>query len=259
MISKQVDTLSKIHNSQLGNQYIDLPDLQTKFFSFVLMNPIKQHFIASTYSVLLLLWFGGVTCISGTSQYLLGSWDRCISNFQFEKSPVFRNNQKSRCHIRVENEKKLPSYLCFIEKSICPIAFCTGSNPNPPNKYWPVPQVQIYVGEDQNIYNIFQNQLSGYLLRKFKNSNGWQKLWVVFTNFCLFFYKTYQVGILIDYKTYQVGILIDYKTFQVGILIDYKTFQVGILLDYKKYQVGNEINKFGTCICHFFANKTSLF
>uniref|UniRef100_A0A8B9K973 FERM, ARHGEF and pleckstrin domain-containing protein 2 n=1 Tax=Astyanax mexicanus TaxID=7994 RepID=A0A8B9K973_ASTMX len=36
------------------------------------------------------------------------------------------------------------------------------------------------------------NQLSGYLLRKFKNSNGWQKLWVVFTNFCLFFYKTHQ-------------------------------------------------------------------
>ena len=40
---------------------------------------------------------------------------------------------------------------------------------------------------------MFQNQLSGYLLRKFKNSNGWQKLWVVFTNFCLFFFKTYQV------------------------------------------------------------------
>lgn len=37
-----------------------------------------------------------------------------------------------------------------------------------------------------------RNQMSGYLLRKFKNSNGWQKLWVVFTNFCLFFYKTYQ-------------------------------------------------------------------
>ncbi|KAK4879607.1 hypothetical protein RN001_007753 [Aquatica leii] len=34
-----------------------------------------------------------------------------------------------------------------------------------------------------------QNQLSGYLLRKFKSSNGWQKLWVVFTSFCLFFYK----------------------------------------------------------------------
>ncbi|MCL4117089.1 UNVERIFIED_CONTAM: hypothetical protein GTU68_057247 [Idotea baltica] len=39
-----------------------------------------------------------------------------------------------------------------------------------------------------------QNQLSGYLLRKFKNSMGWQKLWVVFTNFCLFFYKTFQVS-----------------------------------------------------------------
>ncbi|XP_039262712.2 FERM, ARHGEF and pleckstrin domain-containing protein 1-like [Styela clava] len=42
-------------------------------------------------------------------------------------------------------------------------------------------------------YNIsLQNQLCGYLLRKFKNSNGWQKLWVVFSNFCLFFYKSHQ-------------------------------------------------------------------
>uniref|UniRef100_A0A452VMG1 FERM, ARHGEF and pleckstrin domain-containing protein 1 n=1 Tax=Ursus maritimus TaxID=29073 RepID=A0A452VMG1_URSMA len=37
-----------------------------------------------------------------------------------------------------------------------------------------------------------ENQLSGNLLRKFKNSTGWQKLWVVFTNFCLFFYKSHQ-------------------------------------------------------------------
>ncbi|CAL8268101.1 unnamed protein product [Lota lota] len=37
-----------------------------------------------------------------------------------------------------------------------------------------------------------ENQLSGNLLRKFKNSNGWQKLWVVFTSFSLFFYKTHQ-------------------------------------------------------------------
>jgi len=35
------------------------------------------------------------------------------------------------------------------------------------------------------------NHMSGYLLRKFKNSNGWQKLWVVFTQFCLFFYKSH--------------------------------------------------------------------
>uniref|UniRef100_A0A5K3F384 FERM domain-containing protein n=1 Tax=Mesocestoides corti TaxID=53468 RepID=A0A5K3F384_MESCO len=33
---------------------------------------------------------------------------------------------------------------------------------------------------------------SGYLLRKFKNSNGWQKLWVVFTQLCMFFHKSYQ-------------------------------------------------------------------
>ncbi|KAL1490433.1 hypothetical protein ABEB36_013128 [Hypothenemus hampei] len=35
-----------------------------------------------------------------------------------------------------------------------------------------------------------ENRLSGYLLRKFKSYNGWQRLWVVFTEFCLFFYKT---------------------------------------------------------------------
>ncbi|XP_031661792.1 FERM, ARHGEF and pleckstrin domain-containing protein 1-like isoform X1 [Oncorhynchus kisutch] len=39
-----------------------------------------------------------------------------------------------------------------------------------------------------------ENQLSGNLLRKFKNSNGWQKLWVVFTNFSLFFYKTHEIS-----------------------------------------------------------------
>ena len=39
----------------------------------------------------------------------------------------------------------------------------------------------------------FQNQMSGELLRKFKTGNRWQKLWVVFTNFCLFFYKTHEV------------------------------------------------------------------
>ena len=38
---------------------------------------------------------------------------------------------------------------------------------------------------------------SGYLLRKFKNSSGWQKLWVEFTHFCLFFYKTAEVSLTI--------------------------------------------------------------
>ncbi|XP_061736120.1 FERM, ARHGEF and pleckstrin domain-containing protein 1-like isoform X2 [Nerophis ophidion] len=41
-------------------------------------------------------------------------------------------------------------------------------------------------------YRSLENQLSGNLLRKFKSSNGWQKLWVVFTNFSLFFYKSHQ-------------------------------------------------------------------
>ncbi|XP_060810086.1 FERM, ARHGEF and pleckstrin domain-containing protein 1-like isoform X2 [Amyelois transitella] len=37
-----------------------------------------------------------------------------------------------------------------------------------------------------------RTQLSGYLLRKFKKSPGWQKLWVVFAAFTLFFYKSWQ-------------------------------------------------------------------
>uniref|UniRef100_A0A915IBN0 Uncharacterized protein n=1 Tax=Romanomermis culicivorax TaxID=13658 RepID=A0A915IBN0_ROMCU len=35
-------------------------------------------------------------------------------------------------------------------------------------------------------------ELSGYLLRKFRNSLGWQQLWVVYCNFCLFFYKSHE-------------------------------------------------------------------
>nr|XP_048709823.1 FERM, ARHGEF and pleckstrin domain-containing protein 1 isoform X5 [Caretta caretta] len=52
-----------------------------------------------------------------------------------------------------------------------------------------------YRMQSLSFYDIIQsneNQLSGNLLRKFKNSNGWQKLWVVFTNFCMFFYKSHQ-------------------------------------------------------------------
>ena len=42
-------------------------------------------------------------------------------------------------------------------------------------------------------HDALQTALSGYLLRKFKNSDGWQKLWVVFAASCLFFFKTFQV------------------------------------------------------------------
>uniref|UniRef100_A0A0N5APR5 PH domain-containing protein n=1 Tax=Syphacia muris TaxID=451379 RepID=A0A0N5APR5_9BILA len=35
------------------------------------------------------------------------------------------------------------------------------------------------------------NQFSGYLLRKYRTSSGWQRLWVVLAAFTLFFYKDY--------------------------------------------------------------------
>uniref|UniRef100_A0A183I0X9 DH domain-containing protein n=1 Tax=Onchocerca flexuosa TaxID=387005 RepID=A0A183I0X9_9BILA len=36
------------------------------------------------------------------------------------------------------------------------------------------------------------NQMSGYLLRKFRNSTGWQKFWVVHANFALTFFRTHE-------------------------------------------------------------------
>ncbi|XP_053601583.1 FERM, ARHGEF and pleckstrin domain-containing protein 1-like isoform X2 [Plodia interpunctella] len=44
----------------------------------------------------------------------------------------------------------------------------------------------------ENLQLALRTQLSGYLLRKFKKSPGWQKLWVVFAAFTLFFYKSWQ-------------------------------------------------------------------
>ncbi|XP_050684590.1 FERM, ARHGEF and pleckstrin domain-containing protein 1 isoform X2 [Leptidea sinapis] len=44
----------------------------------------------------------------------------------------------------------------------------------------------------QHLHLAMRTQLSGYLLRKFKNSHGWQKLWVVFAMYTLFFYKSWQ-------------------------------------------------------------------
>ena len=37
-----------------------------------------------------------------------------------------------------------------------------------------------------------QSQCSGYLLRKFKNSPGWQRLFVHFNDLTLFFYKSHE-------------------------------------------------------------------
>uniref|UniRef100_A0A914RJM1 PH domain-containing protein n=1 Tax=Parascaris equorum TaxID=6256 RepID=A0A914RJM1_PAREQ len=48
------------------------------------------------------------------------------------------------------------------------------------------------VMSDLPLFRAPGNQLSGYLLRKFRNSPGWQRLWVVHANFTLFFYKSHQ-------------------------------------------------------------------
>ncbi|KAA8579490.1 hypothetical protein FQN60_006583 [Etheostoma spectabile] len=55
-----------------------------------------------------------------------------------------------------------------------------------------------------------ENQLSGNLLRKFKNSNGWQKLWVVFTNFSLFFYNLPLLGYSVTVPSESENIHKDY-------------------------------------------------
>ncbi|XP_059049094.1 FERM, ARHGEF and pleckstrin domain-containing protein 1-like [Achroia grisella] len=44
----------------------------------------------------------------------------------------------------------------------------------------------------EHLHGALRTQLSGHLLRKFKKSPGWQKLWVVFAAFTLYFYKSWQ-------------------------------------------------------------------
>ncbi|PIO72925.1 PH domain protein [Teladorsagia circumcincta] len=44
----------------------------------------------------------------------------------------------------------------------------------------------------RQIYNIVDVCQSGYLLRKLRNSNGWQRLWTELTSHTLFFYKTHK-------------------------------------------------------------------
>jgi len=52
--------------------------------------------------------------------------------------------------------------------------------------------VSIYVKDYISLFLfISQTQLSGFLLRKFKSSPGWQRLWVVLSGYCLFFYKSF--------------------------------------------------------------------
>ncbi|OZC09355.1 hypothetical protein X798_03697, partial [Onchocerca flexuosa] len=46
------------------------------------------------------------------------------------------------------------------------------------------------------------NQMSGYLLRKFRNSTGWQKFWVVHANFALTFFRTHEI----QTKLFTVGL-----------------------------------------------------
>ncbi|EYC00500.1 hypothetical protein Y032_0115g505 [Ancylostoma ceylanicum] len=56
------------------------------------------------------------------------------------------------------------------------------------------------------IHDIVDVCQSGYLLRKLRNSNGWQKLWTELTSHTLFFYKTHQDDVplanlpLLEYK-----------------------------------------------------------
>ncbi|KAK6766781.1 hypothetical protein RB195_026201 [Necator americanus] len=56
------------------------------------------------------------------------------------------------------------------------------------------------------IHDIVEVSQSGYLLRKLRNSNGWQKLWTELTSHTLFFYKMHQDDVplanlpLLEYK-----------------------------------------------------------
>ncbi|XP_060910519.1 FERM, ARHGEF and pleckstrin domain-containing protein 1-like isoform X2 [Labrus mixtus] len=91
----------------------------------------------------------------------------------------------------------LSSNLTDSNKDPSPVSENKAPPVGPPSGQGPVPLSVICWYRVQSLSfsescTSLENQLSGNLLRKFKNSNGWQKLWVVFTNFSLFFYKSHQ-------------------------------------------------------------------
>ncbi|XP_072295529.1 FERM, ARHGEF and pleckstrin domain-containing protein 2 isoform X2 [Eucyclogobius newberryi] len=126
--------------------------------------------------------------VAASSKVEMGKW---IEDLNFAIDMAKKSQEKSSV---------------FIESPICDRSNLFGSpaaSPELPPRYLlgqgqrPNTITHVCWYRNQNLsltdyLRMNQNQLSGYLLRKFKNSNGWQKLWVVFTNFCLFFYKTHQ-------------------------------------------------------------------
>ncbi|XP_074550759.1 FERM, ARHGEF and pleckstrin domain-containing protein 1 isoform X2 [Halichoeres trimaculatus] len=91
----------------------------------------------------------------------------------------------------------LSSNLTDGNKDPSPVSENKAPPVGPPSGQGPVPLSVICWYRVQSLSfsescRSLENHLSGNLLRKFKNSNGWQKLWVVFTNFSLFFYKSHQ-------------------------------------------------------------------
>uniref|UniRef100_A0A6Q2YCB6 FERM, ARHGEF and pleckstrin domain-containing protein 1 n=1 Tax=Esox lucius TaxID=8010 RepID=A0A6Q2YCB6_ESOLU len=134
--------------------------------------PLHGMTVSVFYIVQLLIWFysrircsHALSCVSGINRFL-----------NFPESPTEDSCQEA------ESEDDLAASRTSLERQAphrgnTTVHVCWHRNTT-------VSMVDFSVA--------VENQLSGNLLRKFKNSNGWQKLWVVFTNFSLFFYKTHQ-------------------------------------------------------------------
>uniref|UniRef100_A0A672MZ94 FERM, ARHGEF and pleckstrin domain-containing protein 2 n=1 Tax=Sinocyclocheilus grahami TaxID=75366 RepID=A0A672MZ94_SINGR len=145
------------------------------------------------------LWNGILTALLNTKQYALLEMNKWIEDLNMaidmskkcqEKSDLLldpslcdRSNRSSdEVSLEQESEDDMNSSRCSLDKQSHHRANTTM------HVCW---HRNTSVSMSDHSLAV-ENQLSGYLLRKFKNSNGWQKLWVVFTNFCLFFYKTHQ-------------------------------------------------------------------
>ena len=95
-----------------------------------------------------------------------------IRFYALKKSDRFTQNTASQ----LVTDRKLSRLIILINWFYCFFSYLYRSTTVPVSEY----------------HRSLRNLLSGYLLRKFKSSNGWQKLWVIFTNSCLFFFKTFE-------------------------------------------------------------------
>ena len=119
-----------VHYEKVSHFLWNISNWSILYLSLGRYNVVAHRlFIMGQPSVEVIVGFFQCTITLGTGQYLLGIWDQCVLNFQCKKKSISYLKRK----------QKLLSYHCWgwkslrtmiiLAKNMCPIAICTGPNP----------------------------------------------------------------------------------------------------------------------------------